>query len=217
MYDYSIYKNKYGEYAVPSGTEHTPTARTLARGDVWEKDTISFVEENIKDRNMVHAGTFFGDMLPAFCAFTSGTVFAFEAVTENAWCTRKTIELNNLKNIVFTAKGLGKEETVQDIGIADKKKFGGQSSFRRINNTVTELVQLTTIDKTVRGEIGIIQLDVEGHEIPALQGAINTIRKYRPILILETVNKADKFWKEEILSLGYKQTGMLHVNSVWEI
>ena len=217
MYDHVIYKNKYGEYAVPVGTEHLPTPKTLARGGVWEQDTITFVEQHIDNKNMVHAGTFFGDMLPAFSAATTGTVFAYEAVTENAWCAEKTIELNNLKNIKLIKKGLGAEETTQDIGIAKNKKLGGQSSFNKIKDTVTETVPLTTIDSTVSGEIGIIQLDVEGFEMQALRGAIETIRKYKPILILETVAAGDKFWKEEILSLGYKKTGMLHVNSVWEI
>ena len=51
--------------------------------------------------------------------------------------------------------------------------------------------------------VSIIQLDVEGFEQPALKGAMTTIARCRPILILETL--ADHTWfTERILCLGYR-------------
>lgn len=207
----------HGKYAVPDNVEHTPTARAIINNKVWEADTIKFVQENVKNMSMVHAGTYFGDMLPAFSRSTNGTVYAFEAVPENFYCAKKTIELNKLTNVTLTNAGVSSKEGTLDIGISNNvKKFGGQSSFRKTqDNTVR--VNVVRIDTFVKDPVSIIQLDVEGHEMEALQGAIETIRKYKPILILETVNNANSFWKEEILSLGYKQTTKLHVNSVWEI
>jgi FkbM family methyltransferase len=216
-YNYTVHENTYGKYAVPEKVEHTPTAQTVIRGHVWEPKTIKFVQEHVNNQSMVHAGTYFGDMLPAFSKSTTGTVYAFEAVPENFYCAKQTINLNKLDNVILTNAGVSEKEGTLDIGISnDVEKFGGQSSFCKTeDNTVT--VKVVTIDSAIKDPVSIIQLDVEGHEMEALRGAIETIRKYKPILILETVDQTDSFWKEEILPLGYKQTATVHVNSVWEI
>jgi FkbM family methyltransferase len=50
-------------------------------------------------------------------------------------------------------------------------------------------VSLTTIDSEIASGVNppqFIKIDVEGHELEVLQGAKETIRKYRPVLIFET-------------------------------
>jgi hypothetical protein len=55
----------------------------------------------------------------------------------------------------------------------------------------------------IRSDIGIVQLDVEGFEEPALKGPQKTIARYRPILILESVPRA--FMDSRLFPLGYQQ------------
>ena len=52
-----------------------------------------------------------------------------------------------------------------------------------------EIVQIVAIDDVVGIDrlISIIQLDVEGHEKEALSGALKTVRRCFPILILEVL------------------------------
>ena len=223
-YNYRIYENKFGKYAVPEEVDHRPCVKAIKSSQVWEPNTIKFICENIKNLNMVHAGTFFGDMIPAFSKSTMGKIYAFEANAENAFCAEKTIFLNNLKNVVLTKKGLGHTKEKRELMVSLKKneqfiKVGGTGSFLIPENDecITETVEITTIDSVVSGHIGIIQLDIEGFEINALKGAINTIRKYKPILILETVDPLDSFFKENIISLGYKFKKEIEKNKVWMI
>ena len=59
-----------------------------------------------------------------------------------------------------------------------------------------------------------MQLDVEGYEQQALAGAMRTIIRCRPILILE--NLPERHWFEaNILRLGYRETGKLHENFIF--
>ena len=62
--------------------------------------------------------------------------------------------------------------------------------------------------------VSIIQLDVEFHELEVLRGALATISRCRPILILETVPD-DPWFADNILALGYRQDRMLHANTVF--
>lgn len=50
-----------------------------------------------------------------------------------------------------------------------------------------------TIDQLALKRLGMIWLDVEGYEIPALMGAIKTIQEHRPVLALEIKDLGDQF------------------------
>jgi FkbM family methyltransferase len=50
-----------------------------------------------------------------------------------------------------------------------------------------------TIDQLALKRLGLIWLDVEGHEIPALMGAMKTIQQHRPVLALEIKDMGDQF------------------------
>ena len=82
-----------------------------------------------------------------------------------------------------------------------------------------EEVSIVAIDEEVPGDrnVSILQLDVEGFEMQALSGALQTIRRCTPILILENLDDSDLFESEwfakNILSLGYRRTGNLHGNA----
>ena len=70
-----------------------------------------------------------------------------------------------------------------------------------------EQIDILTIDGSVPKDrnISILQLDIEGFEKQALMGALETIKRCKPILILEDdhgFTKSDWF-KDNILSLDY--------------
>ena len=84
-------------------------------------------------------------------------------------------------------------------------------------------VDICAIDKVMEigRRVGVIQLDVEGYEKEVLLGAVNTIKKWKPIIILE-VNPGDEFlnsgwFKRNILELGYMRTQRLHGNYAFSV
>ena len=64
------------------------------------------------------------------------------------------------------------------------------------------IVETKTIDSYNFHNVDFIKMDVEGHELEALTGAENTIRKYMPSIYIEISNKDAYIFLTE---LGYRQ------------
>lgn len=225
----SVSYNKYGGYCVPESSRYRPAAHKVLSNDVYEPKTIEFMLANCGDGDIVHAGTYFGDFLPALskgCA-PNATIWAFEPNSENYRCANITLQINDIGNVVLTNAGLGaKKESLlmRTFDESGQALGGGSRIIGKGQETVpgAEIVQIVAIDDTVGNDrlISIIQLDVEGHEKEALSGALKTIRRCLPILILEvlpdsTLLDSDWFF-ENILSLGYRETNTIHGNSTFQ-
>ena len=230
MTEFTILENKHGEYAVSENLfeRSCPVISQLSTKQIWEHRTIEFIRENINDKSIVHAGTYIGDMLPAISKSTNGKVFAFEANPDTAECAKKTIEINRLGNILFHEMGLGDKNTKASLiyEYSEGRSLGGGSrldSKDQKENRYTlktnkrKKISVTTIDSVVDEEVSIIQLDIEGFEMKALMGGIGTIRKYKPILILENVSGDEEFMQSDILPLGYKRFTKVDENTVWKV
>ena len=220
--------NKYGGYCVPLSSHHRPAAQRILSNDVWEPNTIEYILNNCNSGDIVHAGTYFGDFLPALSKGVApgAKVWAFEPNPENYRCAIITLEINGIENTVLTKAGLGdKEETLLVKTMdANGRALGGTSriiSGKSIDEVGTEFVRIVTVDDAVDSEriVSIIQLDVEGQEKEALIGALETIQRCLPIIILEiwpnsTLLDSDWF-STNILSLGYRKIGDIHGNLVF--
>lgn len=226
-----IATNCYGAYCVPNGSAHRPVARRLLSGGVYEPDTIEYLRGHAGAGDIVHAGTYFGDFLPgiARALHPDARLWAFEPGPENYECARITALLNRMDNIELTHAALADLPGTAELKVTDAAgaPMGGRS---HLDNASTQgrdphadavQVPVTTVDTTVPAErsVSVIQLDVEGHEIPALKGALETIRRNRPILLLEIYagsNPAEDTWFDEtILTLGYERREDVHKNAVY--
>jgi FkbM family methyltransferase len=230
MVEFTILENSHGQYAISENLfeKSCPVISQLSTKKIWEHKTIEFIQENINDKSIVHAGTYIGDMLPAISKSTKGKVFAFEANPDTAECAKKTIEINGLGNILFHEMGLGDKKSKQDLifEYQDGKSLGGGSRLDfedqrenryTLKTNKRKTIDITTIDSVVNEEVSIIQLDIEGFEMKALMGGIETIRKYKPILILENVSGDEEFMQSDILPLGYRRFTKVDENTVWKV
>jgi FkbM family methyltransferase len=82
-------------------------------------------------------------------------------------------------------------EAILYIPIVNGVEYTGWASFDRANlghcSTFRELdVTAITLDSLGLPDVSLIKIDVEGHEIDVLSGSRETIRTYRPVLIVET-------------------------------
>ena len=194
---------------------------------VHEPRTIRFIRQNMGQGDVVHAGTYFGDFIPAIAkAMHPGQkLWAFEPVPENYQCAQKTIALNELANVHLRNAGLGAfPQTVQMI-VSDPqgRALGGGSRIAKqpASDRASVPIEIDAIDNVVPSDrsVSIIQLDVEGHELPALQGAWKTIQENWPILILEVLGKnnvlQDEWFIKHIRETGgYNVVGKVHENTV---
>jgi FkbM family methyltransferase len=220
----SIAYNKYGGYCTPLSTQHRTLNQKILMGDIFEPDTIKFIIANVKDGDIVHAGTFFGDFLPAFSKNLNelSKIWAFEPNPESFKCAQITKIINGIENVELMQAGLGEKSSSVEILIKDKKgtSLGGSSTITDKQDGKGNVVEIkiVTIDDIIPEDrnISIIQLDIEGYEKQALMGAIETIKRCRPIIIVEddTNLTKSKWFQENILPLKYHISGKLHYNTI---
>jgi FkbM family methyltransferase len=222
--DCTLCENAFGRYCVPKSSQHRPASQEVLRGRVWERETIEFMRRHALDRDVVHAGMFFGDFLPGLApALSPGRkIFAFEPNPESFACAQWTALLNGLTNVDMRNAGLG-EATKSALmrTLENGKAIGGASHLLRANGDYKSIqndiiwVDVVTIDEILPpvADVGIIQLDVEGYEKYALIGGINTIRKDRPIIILENVPQdvVDEF----LIPIGYRRGDAINGNTIF--
>lgn len=187
--DVVLGRNVHGLYCVPRHALHRPAAAAVVLGKEYEAKTIAFLAGLRPEADIVHAGTFFGDFLPALAnSRTDGArVWAFEPNPESFRCAQITVLLNQLTNVVLAEAALGDFDsrgTLATTGPAGRSLGGG--SYLTSGTGVP--VHVRAIDSAVPGdvEVAAIHLDVEGHELSALNGAEKTIARCRPLLVLET-------------------------------
>lgn len=206
-----IGRNRYGRYCVPESSKERFTAQAILAGEVHEPDTIAAIIEHASGGAVVHAGTYFGDFLPALDV-AGLEVLAFEPNRENWLHAVGTLHLNGITTAHVTCAALG--ERAGRAKIATKTlvngelwHLGGQSYIADEGDYDCDV---RTLDSQLPwpSKIAVIHLDVERYEERALRGALDTIERHSPVLILETVPE------ELVASLGYEKIGEAHGNTI---
>jgi len=214
--------NRYGGYCVPLSSQHRPAAQAVLGGGVYEPQTIEYLSARCGSGDIVHAGTYFGDFLPALSKSVAdgACVWAFEPNEENYRCALITLAINDLHNVRMTHAALGAEGAAGELITTDAggRALGGGSRLWTEGPAAVDSLQsvpLLALDDVIPTDrqVSIIHLDVEGYEERALMGALRTIERCRPTLVLETV--PERSWlAESILALGYRIGPKLHLNTV---
>lgn len=222
----TIAYNKYGAYCVPDSSRHRPAAQKILFRSVYEPKTIEYLIANCGSGDIVHAGTYFGDFLPALAKNIApeATLWAFEPNKENYECANITILINRLHNVVLHNAGLGCENKQSFVitSSPNGKALGGLSKIVDEETSAhKQVVDIVAIDDVIGNErnVSVIQLDVEGYEENALKGSIATIRRCLPIIMVEVSPTSKllegKWFQANILNLGYEKSQMIHGNVVF--
>lgn len=210
-------ENKWGRYCIPAASKARASSKKVLSGKVWEPETIDFIRSYCK-HDLIHAGAYFGDMLPAFRNITK--VWAFEPYRENYKCALETIKMNSLTNVNLMNVALGEEsKTVSLMVERDGKTLGGGSKvvdrssskaasqelgrMGKIHKTIK--VPMVTLDDVIPQDrnISVIHLDVELYELLVLHGGINVIKRCSPYLVLET-HRPNPDLQSFLASLNYE-------------
>ena len=218
----TLCENKFGRYAVPIASEHRPVPQAILRGEVWEPETLDFILTHLDGKSVVDAGTYFGDFLPALSAAVGQAqkVYGFEPQPENFACAQWTRRLNGLNNVELANAGLGEGRAHGKMVTAQNGLEMGGASYIVQGDKVEpnaggfKEVAIVALDDALPGDadIGVIHLDVEGYELPALRGAMRTIARCRPHLLLE--NTPIDVLERELGPLGYHFVTVIEGNAL---
>ncbi|WP_298523219.1 FkbM family methyltransferase [uncultured Methanobrevibacter sp.] len=154
--------------------------------------------EFLKDKDIIDAGAFTGDTSLPLSRYTNRKIYAFEPFKESFETLNKNIADNNIENIIAINKSLGNINGERTLYLSGDNVQGitSDSHIRAYDNEIK--VQETTIDTFVSEnnlDVGYITIDVEGAELDLLNGAINTIKTQRPILVISLYHKASDFYE----------------------
>ena len=163
-------------------------------------------KERIRGGKIIDAGGFIGDSILVLEELEPEKIYSFEAVPEHYELMKRTIELNHINNAVLENSALGAGKGKMEITVA-----GSSSSILDTRSGEKIEVPVISLDEYVKEHkienIDLIKVDIEGAEPAFLEGAEETIRKYKPILLLSIYHNVHDFFelkpKIEGWDLGY--------------
>jgi len=138
--------------------------------------------EGINGGNIIDIGGFNGDTAWMFHKmFPKSKIYVYEPLNIHMKKIEKileTIEIND--KIIPIKKGLGNKKEHSEISFID-----------------TEICEITTLDSeiNIHPAPALIKMDIEGFESNVIEGAINTIRKYKPVLAIAIYHTACDFFE----------------------
>ncbi|HVI43696.1 MAG TPA: FkbM family methyltransferase [Chitinophaga sp.] len=169
----------------------TKRKKTLSKGELYDIQTEQIIKQVCHNKsNCVDAGCNRGDILDILLKYApDGQHYAFEPIPDlYQHLLRRFDSRRNCK--------------IYDIALSDKE---GTSSFnyvitnpaysglikRRYDREGEEdtLIQVNTnlLDNVLPEDyqVDLIKIDVEGGELPLLHGAVNTLKKNKPVIVFE--------------------------------
>jgi FkbM family methyltransferase len=202
-----FYQTPIGNYYLPADATADLIATKMREGEIFEPAIVDVARQYIKKGSLVlDVGANFGQMSLIFSQLVGeqGQVLSLEADDYIFYVLEQNIKANNCQNI-------------QPIFGAVYNKTGKvmicYGSFGLDPNT-TEGRQVQTIaidDLKIDREVSFMKVDVQGSDLFAMQGAIETIKKYRMPIIFEFEQQFQKQFNtcfqdylDFIASINYK-------------
>jgi FkbM family methyltransferase len=148
-----------------------------------------------------------------------GLVIAVEPSSYARSILRTALWLRGARNVIVVAAGLGNKAGSAMIRTPVKRRgdmgYGLATLSALPRESVVEPIAVVTLDGLVRSldlpALHLIKADIEGAEAALIAGATDTLKKYRPALILEMSDPLLKrsgsslaaLW-EQVVALGYR-------------
>jgi FkbM family methyltransferase len=226
-FEYSIGANEYGFYCVPAAYARREIPQLLARGEVYEPNTLRLMRRRAGGGDIVTGGAFIGDFFPALSeALAAGArIVSFEPNPLSFAAARATIALNGLENVQLAQVAVS--DAPGRLHLQTAREGGSASAARaKIVDDPAEgdtiEVEVTTLDALVPEDraVSILHLDVEGHEKPALLGARRIVETHRPLIVLEAErpwqrNMYADFLAESFPGTPYRLSGTMERNAFY--
>lgn len=188
---------------------------SLLKGELWDREELDRVTAMLADGDVIaDVGTNVGNHAVYFAhCFPASKIFVFEPNDEAADLLVRNLDANNCTNVDRTFIGAGlsdkNTEAVSWRGGANNlgnSKLMDMSEADRVkrNPKNFNLTRLHRGDEVFADQkVDFIKIDVEGHELEALEGLRATIMRDRPLLFVESQNSNLEAFHKIIDELGY--------------
>jgi FkbM family methyltransferase len=127
-----------------------------------------------------------------------GLVVAVEPSPREHARLQGNVALNRLKNVRLVKRALGARRGRALLHIADPEHNGqntlggfGHAGVEAVDHLEVEVVDLDgLVDELGLARVDVIKIDVEGAELEVLKGALKTLQRHKPVVLLELFDAA---------------------------
>lgn len=185
-------------YQVKVNVTHAGAA-AIFKQKQYEYTSGNFSIKAEKDDVVLDCGACWGETSLYFAheVGTTGEVYSFEFIPENVEIFRKNIAHNpHLINIVRLIEHPVWNVSDENLFYSDHGPGSSISSTPGIQSS-SQVCKTLSIDDCVDRfnirKVDFIKMDIEGAEMNALIGAVNTLKKFKPKLAISVYHKPDDF------------------------
>lgn len=179
----------------------------------YETEHQDILRKNVKHGNIVYdigAHTGFLTLFSSRLVGDSGRVFAFEPLPENYTLLKEHLKINGVRNVSsyqLAISNSNKTVFFTNNPNSFANTYIQSSPMMNIAIPIIE-IQAVALDVFIKGNNlplpDLIKIDVEGAEYDVLQGAENSIRASKPLIILATHNNHNPGVEEDCLRFLFK-------------
>jgi len=213
----TLYETKTGKYYLPTDAHGDFVAHTIINNGVYEEEVVDCAKKYVQpDSAVLDVGANFGQMTVIFSSMVGqkGKVYSFDADDFVFDILKKNIEVNNLVNVtpIFGAVHNVTGETLF-FPEQDFVKWGAYGAYGIDYNARSgRKVPTITIDSlNIADKISFMKIDIQGGDLLALKGAVQTIKRNKMPIIFEYESAYQDDFKfnfqeyvDFVLSIGYR-------------
>jgi len=173
----------------------------------FEPEIVETIKKIYQQGNIYDIGAHFGFYSLLFSRLVkNGRVYSFEP---NPYCLeklKKTVEINGFNNLIKILNfGLGEKDQEREMMVLldnlarSTCDQGLKDLYKNKSNHLSEKVKIKirALDNLDLPGPGLIKIDVEGLEAMVIRGALKTINKYHPDLIIEIHGRNQELSQEK--------------------
>ena len=117
-----------------------------------------------------------------------GRVIAIEASPDHISTIKRSVGLNRFRNVDIISSAVGEVEGVTTLILPEGANHG-MFTLGSVTGSVTRRVNVKRIDDILKEQevlsVDFIKMDIEGSELVALKGATETLKRFRPTILIE--------------------------------
>lgn len=190
---FRLYSTPDGDYWVPEGSEYSlPYNLAEQARDIYGRDGNGVKAGDVVLDCGANVGTFV-----RYCLKRGAKkIIAIEPAPENIEVLRRNFvkEIEEGRVVVYP-KGVWDKDDFLELHTDPHNSAADSFVIEKKDWGVVEKVPLTTIDKLVPelqlDKVDFIKMDIEGAETNALQGGMETIRKFQPRMAISVYHQPD--------------------------
>lgn len=167
-------------YNIPDGTDILDIGSNVG---LVTLGIIKKAKDNNKHINNIHCFECDPKIIPLLTSnlspFENVKIYPFALTAKQEICHITTFEINMGCNYIYSSS--------DSAGTTDYNysSFIPTYNHKRNNNVCLLGIPLDSISYQFTNRIGAMKIDVEGHEVKVLEGAVETIQTHRPIIVIE--------------------------------